>query len=1079
MSVQHPRSVARRLVHLTASVALITASWWSGICAGAQPVQSRRVPTVDGADIRFSHVSLETPPGTITRILQDDQGFLWFGTTHGLVRYDGYQVRVFVHDPADPNSLSGVSVAALIKDRTGNLWIGSEQHLDRYSPASGNFAHFLSDSQQACGSGVVRDIIQDRDGIIWVATDNGLKRLDPTTSNVNCYQHRHYDDLSIGSNLVKSMLESQDGTFWVATIEGLDRFDRRTGRVTRRVTLRGPSGALLKLDGNKISLLEDHAGILWMTIPGNQGCGLASFDPRTGIQSAYSFGAPDDIFSILDDQNDMLWFGDGQQGIIKFDRGRKTATRYRNNPNDLNSVSSTGIYALLQDREHRIWVGTIEGGIDRFDPRPETFRTYHHEPGKPNSLSIGAVYSVIQDARGILWLGGAGGLDRIDQKTGDVTQFMPKQVSSQSAFGVVSAIAEDHGGYVWFGNSGNGLARFDSRTGDLKFYRHDPDSPTSLSNDNIGSLFVDHAGKLWVGAYDALNCFDPETEQFQKFTSTPRESLQFGAITEDANGALWLASPGYGLYSFDPKTAQFTSYRNTPADARTLSNDGVNAVYVDHAGAIWAGTNSGLSRFDPSSKKFTTYYVRDGIASSVVKGILEDRLGDLWLSTSDGLSRFNPRTNAFKNYYSSDGLPGNEFVQGAAFRSSTGEMFFGSTKGLLAFFAEGVIDDSSPPPVVLTDFWLFGDRSGAGKDLLKQSISFVRSLTLTPRQNIFSIEFSALSYSDPARNRYRYKLEGLEKQWNERDSTRRLVTYTTLAPGDYVFRVQGSNSLGVWNDTGATVRIRVLGAWWTWWWVRTAFIAMLVMLVWGLHRRRLRQIAHEFNIRLEARVNERTRIARDLHDTLLQSFQGVLLKFSTIKYMMHSRPEEAEETLERLLGQARDAITEGRDAVQGLRSSTIVANDLARAVSTFAGELAADQPQQNCPEFRVQVEGESRDLPPLVRDEVYRIACESVRNAFRHAQAKRIEVEFRYDSRQFRLRVVDNGKGIDPEVLTAGGRAGHHGLPGLNERAQLAGGKLSVRSQLKSGTEMELTIPAAIAYPKSSASRSTSAGTGK
>src|SRR5215469_7787125 len=261
-SVQ-PTATAR-FVHLTTPVALLAIGCWSVICANAQPVRSLRVPVFEGADIRFSHVSLETAlvPGTITRIVQDDQGFLWFGTAHGLVPYDGYEFRVFVHDPADPNSLSGVNVSALFKDRAGNLWIGSEQQLDRYSPEAGNFAHFLNDSHNVCATGVVRDITQDREGIIWVATDNGLKRLDPTTSNVNCYQHRHYDDLGIGSNLVKSMLESQDETFWVATIEGLDRFDRRTGRVTRRVTLRGTSGAVLNLDGKKISLIEDHAGIL-------------------------------------------------------------------------------------------------------------------------------------------------------------------------------------------------------------------------------------------------------------------------------------------------------------------------------------------------------------------------------------------------------------------------------------------------------------------------------------------------------------------------------------------------------------------------------------------------------------------------------------------------------------------------------------------------------------------------------------------------------------------------------------------------------------------------------------------------
>jgi signal transduction histidine kinase len=257
--------------------------------------------------------------------------------------------------------------------------------------------------------------------------------------------------------------------------------------------------------------------------------------------------------------------------------------------------------------------------------------------------------------------------------------------------------------------------------------------------------------------------------------------------------------------------------------------------------------------------------------------------------------------------------------------------------------------------------------------------------------------------------------------------------------------------------------------------VLAAFLALLA----GLYRLRLLYLTKRFNARLEGRVSERTRVARDLHDTLLQSFQGVLLKFSALQYVIRDRPTDAEETLKRLVDEAREAITEGRDAVQGLRSSTIVANDLARAITTFAQGLAADQAGQDCPEFRLYVEGKSKELPPLVRDEVYKIACEALRNAFRHAQAKRIEVQIRYDPRRFRLQLVDNGKGIDPAVLNAGGRAGHHGLPGLHERAQVAGGKLSVWSQVASGTEIDLTIPAAIAYTRSApADRSVPSGKG-
>jgi signal transduction histidine kinase len=233
---------------------------------------------------------------------------------------------------------------------------------------------------------------------------------------------------------------------------------------------------------------------------------------------------------------------------------------------------------------------------------------------------------------------------------------------------------------------------------------------------------------------------------------------------------------------------------------------------------------------------------------------------------------------------------------------------------------------------------------------------------------------------------------------------------------------------------------------------------------WAMARRIL-------ELRVEERVSERTRIARELHDTLLQSFQGVLMKFSGVTYLIRDRPAEAEETLEKVIGQARQAITEGRDAVQGLRSSTVISNDLAREISAFGEQLAADQDQQNRPGFRVQVDGTARDLAPLVRDDIFRIACEALRNAFQHARAKRIEVKIRYDRRQLRLLVLDNGKGIEGDVLTGGGRSGHFGLAGLHERAKLMNGKLAIWSELNSGTEIELIIPASVAYAKSHASR--------
>jgi signal transduction histidine kinase len=531
---------------------------------------------------------------------------------------------------------------------------------------------------------------------------------------------------------------------------------------------------------------------------------------------------------------------------------------------------------------------------------------------------------------------------------------------------------------------------------------------------------------------------------------------------------LWLASLGNGLHRFDPERGRFTVYRNEPGNPRSLSNDVVNSVYVDRAGTVWAGTNHGLCRLDQSSHTFTSYFARDGLADSAVKGILEDERGDLWLSTSAGLSRFNPRVGTVRNYYGSDGLPGNEFRFAAASKSSTGEMFFGSSRGLLAFFPERVNDNTSPPPVVLTDFWLFGDRWRVGKDPLKQSISFTRSLTFAPSQNIFSFEFSALSYSDPTRNRYRYRLEGLEEQWNERDSTRRFVTYTTLAPGDYVFRVQASNSLGVWNTTGVSVQIRVLGPWWTWWWVRAALLLLTLTAMIALYRFRVRQLAYQLNLRLDERVGERTRIARELHDTLLQSFHGLLFRFQAARNMLPRRPEDAIQALDGAITRAEQAIAEGRNAIQDLRCEPSAHSDLEHLLTAIGKELAGSRDaNHDSPSVSVTVEGKRQALSPILQDEVYRIARELLRNAYQHSQARQIEAEIRYDQAQLRLRIRDDGKGIDPKVLQEGGRAGHWGLPGIRERAKQIEARLDIWSEAGAGTEVELTVPASVAYAKS------------
>jgi signal transduction histidine kinase len=388
-------------------------------------------------------------------------------------------------------------------------------------------------------------------------------------------------------------------------------------------------------------------------------------------------------------------------------------------------------------------------------------------------------------------------------------------------------------------------------------------------------------------------------------------------------------------------------------------------------------------------------------------------------------------------------------------------MFFGGFSGATAFFPDKVQSTSYTPPIVLTDLRLFGNSVEiGGRSPLQQSISVTRDLILSHDQNVFSLSFAALSFTNPATNRYRYRLERLEHDWNEADSDRRQATYTTLPSGMYTFRVQGAASGGPWSEPGVALRIKILPPWWGTVWFQLACGVCTLLVLWFAYGLHVQKISNQFNIRMEERVNERMRIARDLHDTLLQSFHGLMLRFQVVSKLL---PEgKAKEQLEKTLERADQAIAEGRSAVYELRSSATATNDLAEALNALANELSGE----GTATFDLVVEGPPRDLHPIIRDEIYRISREALRNAFRHARARHIEAEISYGERAFRLRIRDDGEGIPAEILEEG-RPGHYGLPGIRERARQVGADLTIWSRAGSGTEIDLSLASSIAYDTS------------
>jgi signal transduction histidine kinase len=386
--------------------------------------------------------------------------------------------------------------------------------------------------------------------------------------------------------------------------------------------------------------------------------------------------------------------------------------------------------------------------------------------------------------------------------------------------------------------------------------------------------------------------------------------------------------------------------------------------------------------------------------------------------------------------------------------------------------ADAVVANAFVPPIVLTDFRLFGRPVTLSPGApLKKAINYTDTITLSHTQNYFSIGFSALSYFNAATNRYRYMLEGLDQEWNEVGSDQRLASYTTLPTGTYMFHVQGASRRGPWSEPGAQLRIQILPPWWATRWFRITCLVLTLLLVWSVHRYHLHQLAIQFNVRLEERVSERTRIARELHDSLLQGFQGLMFRLQAVRNLLPGRPSEAIEALEVALERGDKAIVEGRDTVSDLRQSIVGESDIAQALTALSEELATQGGNGAVPRVRVLVEGKQRGLNPMLRDEIYRIAREALRNAFRHANAQKIEAEITYGHSEFLLHVRDDGNGIDPNVASQGARAGHWGVPGMRERAKTFGGKLEVWSEVGAGTEVELTVPAAIAYGKSGARR--------
>ena len=834
--------------------------------------------------IKFSHITaadgLSHDEGLF--VMQDSQGFMWFGTKHGLNQYDGMRMTTFFQNSEDSNSISGNFAHWIHEDQSGALWVATwGDGISKYDPASGKFTNYYHDEAdpQSLGSNNVWSLYMDRKGLVWAATDGGLSKFNPETETFVRYRHDPQNQNSLSNNTVSRVREDAQGMLWVSMYGGgLDRFDPNTETFTHYRHHDDDPQSLS--NDNLWSVFIDSRERIWIASE----AGLDKFDPETETFSNYQHDAAnphslsaDTVTFIYEDRAGMLWLGTFGGGLNRFDPERETFTHYRYNPQDPYSLSNDIVMSVYEDSAGAIWAATY-GGINKYDPGEHQFTHYRNNPNNPNDLSDARVRSIYQDSDGSVWVGTGGGLDRLDKTRNNFVHYLyndddPSSLSDNDIW----AIGQDARGDVWIGTHSAGLNKFSPGQETFTRYDHDPHNLNTPSNHAIYDLVVDEKRDvLWIASYlSGLDKFDIATETFTHYHydgSNPDGIVSnwTTAVYVDSKGLVWVGTEA-GLSRFNPQTELFTNFIHNKDDPDSLSDNMLQMIYEDSRNVVWIGTGNGLNRFDEETGTFTQYHKRDGLASNRIVAITEDDNGQLWISTDKGLSRFNLQQETFRNYDWRDGLQSDHFLMHSVHKNEAGELFFGGTNGFNVFHPNELTDNPHIPDIVFTNFLLFNQPVQPAEDApLKQHIHQAQQISLNHNQSVFSFEFVALNYRNSSKNQYAYMLEGFDRDFTYTDSNDRSVTFTNLDPGRYTLRVKASNNDGVWNEAGRSIDILVLPPWWETVWFRSAALALMAVLLFGTVRVRIQRV-HTINRQLARQVNQRTKELRQANNVAEES----------------------------------------------------------------------------------------------------------------------------------------------------------------------------------------------------------------
>lgn len=778
-------------------------------------------------------------------IHQDSYGYMWFGTWEGLNKYDGYDFTIY----NEGDGLSDHIIYSILEDDEGQLWLGTGNGINLFDRKTQQFTQYTDipgDTSNIFYKRVL-SLIQSKDGYIWLGTGAGLIRFDKKTETFTPYLSTGQEYYSPRSNYILHLFEDNSGLIWVSTSYGLVIFDPATERSTRYYHIPGDSTSIS--NNNVRCILQDHSGNFW----GGTRMGLNYYDTTTQKIKHYFFDKNDPfsisgnwVTVIYEDNNDQIWIGTEDAGLNLYDRQNDRFIRYQNVLNEKSSLSNNRVYSIFEDKSGNIWVGTYRG-VNKINKYANDFEHCLQTTDDNTSLNNNIIWSFTEDNDDNLWIATSKGLNIKDQNTQLFTYLAqdPLDENTIADNDVRTLLYTPELNCFWFGLWGSGMDKYDLDTKKITHFTFNPNK-NSISDDYINDILMDKKGMLWISTGRGLDKFNPITGVFENFEHDPNNLNSISnnitiCLLEDSEGNIWVGTDD-GLNKFIVDENKFVRYKHDPENPNSLSHNTIFYIHEDQSGIIWVGTSGGgLNKIDPKTGSIQSYTTEQGLPNNLVYGIIDDQDGNIWASTNLGLSKLNVTTGQFVNYDVKDGIQSNEFNLGACYKSKDGKLYFGGMNGFNVFDPSSIRNNPNKPVVVISAFRKFNE-------LQPEEFFDGDTIHLNYDDNFFSFEISALDYTNPSKNKFRYMLENVDQDWVYTDANSRIAEYKKVPPGDYIFKANGTNNDGVWSDEDISLTVIIVPPWYATWLFRISMAFVIIATVWIILYRRYKHVRNKHRV---------------------------------------------------------------------------------------------------------------------------------------------------------------------------------------------------------------------------------------